>query len=177
MTSEPIEAQAAPYDGHAVPLTYRFGSYLVDVNRRMLHCGLDARPLPEKVFQILLLLLEADGGVVEKQTFFQRIWQHDAGDANLTQHVFMLRGLLGESSRDHSYIVTVPGRGYRLAAVVERKVGLAMKSRCESCGAQLAADASAYICSYECTFCAGCFSGGDGRCPNCGGELVPRPRR
>jgi hypothetical protein len=35
----------------------------------------------------------------------------------------------------------------------------------------------ARICSYECTFCAGCADSMNGRCPNCGGELVPRARR
>ena len=37
--------------------------------------------------------------------------------------------------------------------------------------------ADARICSYECTFCATCADAMGGRCPNCGGELVPRPRR
>jgi hypothetical protein len=38
--------------------------------------------------------------------------------------------------------------------------------------------AEARICSFECTFCEACASGVlGGRCPNCGGELVPRPRR
>jgi uncharacterized protein len=112
-----------------------------------------------------------------KELFFARIWPHDHSDANLTQHIFLLRSLLGETSRDHSYIVTVPGKGYRLAAVVERKVGLAMKSTCESCGTALDADGDAYICSYECTFCPHCFAGGNEHCPNCGGEQVQRPRR
>jgi acetyltransferase len=36
----------------------------------------------------------------------------------------------------------------------------------------------ARICSFECTFCAPCVEGLlHGRCPNCGGELMPRPRR
>ena len=35
----------------------------------------------------------------------------------------------------------------------------------------------AYICSYECTFCANCAEAMAAVCPNCGGELVPRPRR
>jgi|HubBroStandDraft_6_1064221.scaffolds.fasta_scaffold00108_28 DNA-binding winged helix-turn-helix (wHTH) protein len=177
MTTEPIGTFITTYDGNAVPLTYRFGPYVIDANRRMLYSGLEARTLPEKLFQVLLLLLEAAGSVVEKSAFFARIWPHDPSDANLTQHIFLLRGLLGETSRDHSYVVTVPGKGYRLAAVVERKVGLAMKSTCESCGTTLDADGNAYICSYECTFCAHCFAGGSGHCPNCGGEQVPRPRR
>ncbi|WP_397391657.1 DUF1272 domain-containing protein [Pseudomonas oryzihabitans] len=36
----------------------------------------------------------------------------------------------------------------------------------------------ALICSYECTFCAACAAGPlQGRCPNCQGELLRRPRR
>jgi hypothetical protein len=34
------------------------------------------------------------------------------------------------------------------------------------------------ICSFECTFCRKCAEEIlHRRCPNCGGELVPRPRR
>ena len=52
-----------------------------------------------------------------------------------------------------------------------------MRARCERCGAALAADGDARICSFECTFCASCTETLGGVCPNCGGELVPRPRR
>lgn len=54
-----------------------------------------------------------------------------------------------------------------------------MRPACERCEAPLAADsADARICSYECTFCAPCTDGDlAGICPNCGGELVTRPRR
>ena len=52
-----------------------------------------------------------------------------------------------------------------------------MRQACERCEAELAADGEARICSYECTFCPACAEQMDGRCPNCGGELVPRPRR
>jgi hypothetical protein len=34
------------------------------------------------------------------------------------------------------------------------------------------------ICSFECTFCRACADARlQGRCPNCGGELVRRPIR
>ncbi len=56
-------------------------------------------------------------------------------------------------------------------------MALEMRNRCEGCGLALASDADARICSYECTFCVGCAEAMDGVCPNCGGELVPRPRR
>jgi uncharacterized protein len=56
-------------------------------------------------------------------------------------------------------------------------VSLEMRAECERCGAALADDGSAFICSYECTFCASCAEGMDLVCPNCSGELVARPRR
>jgi hypothetical protein len=55
---------------------------------------------------------------------------------------------------------------------------LEMRPDCERCGADLPAEApGAFICSFECTFCAACAEALDDRCPNCGGELVDRPTR
>ena len=54
---------------------------------------------------------------------------------------------------------------------------LEMRQTCERCDAVLAADAAACICSYECTFCPDCARQFGGACPNCGGELLARPRR
>jgi hypothetical protein len=56
-------------------------------------------------------------------------------------------------------------------------MSLEMRDRCERCGAALAHGEEVFICSYECTFCPACTGGMEGRCPNCGGELVRRPRR
>jgi hypothetical protein len=56
-------------------------------------------------------------------------------------------------------------------------MALELRPTCERCGAALTTDAEAYICSYECTFCGGCAAAMDHVCPNCGGELVRRPRR
>ncbi|MFA5988271.1 MAG: DUF1272 domain-containing protein [Sphingomonas sp.] len=55
---------------------------------------------------------------------------------------------------------------------------LEMRPDCERCGADLPADApGAFICSFECSFCADCAEALDDRCPNCGGELMDRPTR
>jgi hypothetical protein len=55
---------------------------------------------------------------------------------------------------------------------------LEMRPDCECCGADLPAEApGAFICSFECTFCAECAEVLDDCCPNCGGELVDRPTR
>jgi uncharacterized protein len=56
-------------------------------------------------------------------------------------------------------------------------MALEMRSSCERCGTSLAHDAAATICSYECTFCRACAGELEHVCPNCGGELVARPRR
>ena len=55
---------------------------------------------------------------------------------------------------------------------------LEMRPDCEKCGADLPADApGAFICSFECSFCAPWAEGLDDICPNCGGELMDRPVR
>lgn len=57
---------------------------------------------------------------------------------------------------------------------------LELRPNCECCGKDLPAAAEdALICSFECTFCRDCASARlpGGVCPNCGGELVARPRR
>jgi hypothetical protein len=56
-------------------------------------------------------------------------------------------------------------------------MALEMRGRCERCDAGLKPDGDARICSYECTFCEACARALEERCPNCGGELVARPRR
>ena len=56
-------------------------------------------------------------------------------------------------------------------------MALAMRSECERCGAALAENDDATICSYECTFCRSCAETMDFICPNCKGELVSRPKR
>ena len=167
----------APTD-HTVPLFYRFGPFTVDASRRLIFSAGLARAIPEKLFEVFLVLLEADGGTVDRDTFFTRIWSDErSSDANLTQHILMLRRFLREYGRAESFILTVSGKGYRLAFPVEKKIGLLMKQNCERCGRPLSADQAAYICSYECTYCEGCALFLQRRCMNCSGELQPRPTR
>jgi len=56
---------------------------------------------------------------------------------------------------------------------------LQLRPGCECCDKDLPPDArDAFICSFECTFCSDCTANVlKGVCPNCGGELVARPRR
>jgi uncharacterized protein len=52
-----------------------------------------------------------------------------------------------------------------------------MKTKCEKCGKELKKDSGAFICSYECTFCADSSKEIKHICPNCRGELVKRPKK
>jgi hypothetical protein len=56
---------------------------------------------------------------------------------------------------------------------------LELRPGCECCDRDLPPSSpDARICSYECTFCANCANAVlRGVCPNCGGNLVPRPIR
>lgn len=56
---------------------------------------------------------------------------------------------------------------------------LELRPGCECCNVDLPPTSNkAFICTFECTFCADCAEFKLGyRCPNCGGELVRRPIR
>ena len=56
---------------------------------------------------------------------------------------------------------------------------LEMRPNCECCDKDLPPDSAvAMICTFECTFCEDCARDRlQGTCPNCGGDLRPRPSR
>ncbi|MDN3020123.1 DUF1272 domain-containing protein [Paenibacillus sp. BSR1-1] len=56
-------------------------------------------------------------------------------------------------------------------------MALEMRSTCERCHSSIGEDTIAYICVYECTFCSPCREEMNHVCPNCGGELVRRPKK
>jgi len=56
-------------------------------------------------------------------------------------------------------------------------MALEMRAVCERCDTPLGHGDDARICSFECTFCPDCAEQMQHKCPNCGGELVARPRR
>ena len=81
------------------------------------------------------------------------------------------------SRKYRSSLVQITGKGgcAKRVTAVPGLMGLAMKQQCESCDAPLAANAAAFICAHECTFCPVCTKEMKHVCPNCGGELVQRP--
>lgn len=96
---------------------YEFGNFKIDpVERLLLREGRPV-PLTQKVFDLLLVLVQNQGHVVEKNRLMNEIWP-DAfvEEGNLAQNISVLRKVLRDDGRD--YIQTVPRRGYRFVARV-----------------------------------------------------------
>jgi Tol biopolymer transport system component/DNA-binding winged helix-turn-helix (wHTH) protein len=96
---------------------YEFGPFRLDpVNRVLLR---DGRPvvLTPKMFEILLLLLEHRGQVVEKEEIMRAVWPDVfVEEGSLTVNISGLRKALGQVPGGRDYIETVQRRGYRFEA-------------------------------------------------------------
>ena len=98
---------------------YEFGPFRVDPEKEILLRDGEPVPLTPKTFQILLVLVRHSKEVVTKDDLMKTVWPDTfVEETNLTRNIFTLRKALGESPQDHQYILTVPGRGYRLTESV-----------------------------------------------------------
>jgi DNA-binding winged helix-turn-helix (wHTH) protein/Tfp pilus assembly protein PilF len=100
-------------------LHYEFENYVLLPSERLLMR--DGRPvaLKSKVFETLLTLVEHHGELLTKDELMTKIWGYNyVEEGNLTQNIFTLRKIFEERPKDHRFIVTVPGLGYRFVARV-----------------------------------------------------------
>ena len=75
--------------------------------------------LAPKALEMLLLLVENRGRVLEKQELLDDLWPDNiVEEANLSQTIYLLRRALAECSNGEQYIETIPKRGYRFIATV-----------------------------------------------------------
>jgi TolB-like protein/DNA-binding winged helix-turn-helix (wHTH) protein/Flp pilus assembly protein TadD len=103
---------------------YEFGPFRVDARKRLLLREGNQVRLPAKAFEILLVLLEGKGRLVEKDELMRRVWPDAVVEENnLTVNISALRRSLSESPGEHRYVVTVPGRGYQFVAEVQQHDG------------------------------------------------------
>jgi DNA-binding winged helix-turn-helix (wHTH) protein len=100
------------------PLVYEFDDFRIDAGRRLLTQRGASVPLNPKVFDTLLYLALHQGRLLEKDELMRSIWPDTVVEENsLNQCVSTLRRALGERPGENRYIITVPGRGYRFAAI------------------------------------------------------------
>src|SRR6185312_6911645 len=98
---------------------YEFGPFRVDTQERVLRSNGQVISLPAKTFDTLLLLVQNPGRALEKEEMMRWLWpDRFVEEANLAQHISLLRKVLGESRGERLYIETVPKRGYRFIGEV-----------------------------------------------------------
>ena len=94
---------------------YEFGPFRLDAEKEVLLRQGQPVPLTPKAFQILLVLVRRNGEVASKDEIMKTVWPDTfVEETNLTRNIFSIRRALGEGS-ENQYIVTVSGKGYRLA--------------------------------------------------------------
>src|SRR5438876_10900753 len=104
---------------------YGFGDFRLDTAKRLLQ-RLDGTtvPLTPRVFETLLYMVEHHDTVLDKERLMEAVWPDSiVEENNLSQNISTLRRIFGETPGSHSYIVTVPGRGYRFVAEVCNRTG------------------------------------------------------
>jgi len=102
---------------------YRFGFFEVDTaDGRVVRQGKQLR-LQEQPFQVLVALLEGNGQVVTREELCHRLWPDDTFvdfDKSLGVAITKLRDALDDEASNPRFIETLPRRGYRFIAPVER---------------------------------------------------------
>ena len=101
---------------------FRFGDFELDpgsfeLRRAGRPVRIETRPL-----ELLLLLLERHPDLVPRSEIAERLWGRDVFvdvETSVNTAIRKVRRALGDSAGAPSYIVRVPGKGYRFAAAVE----------------------------------------------------------
>ena len=95
-----------------------FGPFWLDLRRPELRRDGQPVRIHRRALGILCALAEAKGEIVGKDALLALLWPgRIVEEGNLYVHVSGLRRALDEHGDGHSYVVTVPGRGYRLAGL------------------------------------------------------------
>ncbi len=100
---------------------FEFHEFLLDPQEKVLLR--DGKPLPitPKAFQLLFVLLEKHGHLVEKDELMKSVWADSfVEEGNITFTIGLLRKLLEDDTKNPRFIETVPRRGYRFIAKVQR---------------------------------------------------------
>ena len=121
-----ISDDVRPEEAHS----YRFKSFaLKPVERQLFNCD-RLVPLTPKAFDVLTLLIVNAGHLVTKEELMERIWADSfVEEANLARLVHTIRKTLGEDENGNKFIETVPTKGYRFVAEVEKVIGSPQQNR------------------------------------------------
>jgi DNA-binding winged helix-turn-helix (wHTH) protein/Tol biopolymer transport system component len=98
---------------------YEFEDFRLDAAERVLLRNGKPLPVTPKIYQLLLVLVENHGRIVEKDNLMNQVWADSfVEESNLTFTIRQLRKILGDDAHNPRFIETVPRRGYRFIADV-----------------------------------------------------------
>ncbi len=98
---------------------YEFGEFRLDAHKRALLKNSEPIRLTPKVFEVLLVLVENSGRILDKDELMKRVWEGTiVEEANLKNSISTLRKALGDERGASQYIQTLPKRGYKFIAPV-----------------------------------------------------------
>ena len=100
---------------------YEFGPFSLDPAQRVISRDGTPLSLTPKVFDTLVCLVRNQGRLLTKDELLKEIWPDTfVEEVNLAVNISTLRKAFGEGPQDGRYIATVPGRGYRFVAEVQK---------------------------------------------------------
>jgi len=110
---------SAPTQDKTTAAGYRFGDFQVDVDARKLTRAGEPVPLPSRVYDVLVYLIENRERPVQKDEIITAIWSEViVTDDSLIHAISVLRRALSDERQNPTYIETIPRRGYRFIAEV-----------------------------------------------------------
>jgi Tol biopolymer transport system component/DNA-binding winged helix-turn-helix (wHTH) protein len=99
--------------------SYQFGPFRFDPSEQLLLCGGHPLSLTPKAVDVLRVLVENAGHLVDKEQLLKDVWPDCfVEEGALSRYVSLLRKTLSEADPSQQYIATVPKRGYRFVATV-----------------------------------------------------------
>jgi len=106
-----------------VKYIYEFGDFRMDPAEQLLLQHGRPVALTPKVFETLLILVQSEGRLVEKDAFIRQLWPEVfVEEVTLAQNISQLRKALGDGKDGTSFIQTVHKRGYRFTPAVRKVV-------------------------------------------------------
>src|SRR5712672_4328918 len=98
---------------------YRFGQFMLDLDRRTLSRANSPVSLTPKAFDVLLFLAKNPNRLVTKEELLQAVWGDTfVEEGNLTQYISHLRKVLDDNPEDTRLIVTIARKGYQFTGDV-----------------------------------------------------------
>jgi Tol biopolymer transport system component/DNA-binding winged helix-turn-helix (wHTH) protein len=98
---------------------YEFGEFRLDTRRRILLKNGDPQHLSGRIFDLLLVLIQNEGRIVEHNELLDTVWEGMfVEQSNLKKSVSALRHVLGEQPNESLYVKTIPRRGYSFVSPV-----------------------------------------------------------